>query len=366
VSAVVTTVAGAIVSIVGEVWNAALADTEYFGRLVGEALAVGGQILSRTEAGLVAFGELVVNGLDVFLDLVLSAISTLVSKVIRPISEAFQAALRDWVIGLYSAANWSISAYSGVEGAGSEAIQQLGKALTIPIMLATTIGVAIDVVLDLAAPFDIGASLLIGFLTPILINPFSSKLSSSSGTSWGGLLLSHLASAAKTSFVGFDAVSEAAFNGTHSFTSTAAGAFVDPSVPGDFWALIAVIAGAGVVSAALIATLVALEKEGPGADSTTGAASAMIFGMIAIEFAIVEYLVASVAPSGGMLGQVALAAEFSLAVTSVVFGVLAVGAGLLALSGISITSLAGAVGGAFGLVALWAGYNDMVAIYEAG
>ena len=63
-SAVVTTITGAIVSIVGEVYSVAVAATTYLNRIANEAAAIGAQVLARTAAAIVHVGQLIVRALD--------------------------------------------------------------------------------------------------------------------------------------------------------------------------------------------------------------------------------------------------------------------------------------------------------------
>ena len=84
-SAVVTTIAGAVVSIVGDVWNAALAASIYFSQLGNEALAIGGQVLARAATTPVDAGRLIVTALKVLLEYALTLIRGMLAAVTQPI-----------------------------------------------------------------------------------------------------------------------------------------------------------------------------------------------------------------------------------------------------------------------------------------
>ncbi|MGB6442331.1 MAG: hypothetical protein WBF81_03450, partial [Thermoplasmata archaeon] len=368
VSAVVTTIAEAVVSLVEVTWDATVAAFTYLDHLASEAAAVGGEMLARAATALENAGKILVQALEAFVSWILNEISQFVSDVTRPLATAFLNGVRDWASGLYSATNWSIAAYRSVSGAEAVTVGQLGAVLTLPVGIATAIGIAVSVVLGIAAPFDLGAGLLVGLLAPLVINLFGATLSSTSGPSWESLLFSQLNAGAKTTVAAFDSVSEWLFNQTHSFTSSAAGAFLAPGVHGDFWSLVTAVAGLGGLLSGLIATIIAIERAGSAADSTTSAKSALIFSLIALMFVIAEYSVSLVAPSSGSLGQIALGGELALAVSGALFGVLAVGSGAFALKagGLDLAGVAGAVGMAFGFASLWFGYEDVTTIYGKG
>ena len=104
-----------------------------------------------------------------------------------------------------------------------------------------------------------------GFPAPIIINVFGTSLSFATGPTWQALLTSGLGSGSKTTLAGFDTIVEGVLNQTRSFTSSAAGAFLDPSISGDFWTLATILAGLGGVLSGLITTVLALENAGSGA-----------------------------------------------------------------------------------------------------
>jgi hypothetical protein len=88
VTAVATTITGAIVSIVGEVYSAAVAVAIYLDGIAHEALAIGGELLARTAATLVHVGDTIVSALNAILEYILSLVKGALASVVDPVVSA--------------------------------------------------------------------------------------------------------------------------------------------------------------------------------------------------------------------------------------------------------------------------------------
>ncbi len=85
VSAVVTTPAGAILALVGEVWTLTLAVTTFLDHLAIEAAKIDGKLLSMSAAALGAAGKVILSALNALLDYVISLVKAALAPVIDPI-----------------------------------------------------------------------------------------------------------------------------------------------------------------------------------------------------------------------------------------------------------------------------------------
>ena len=357
VSAVVTTAAGPIASLVGEVWSLALADSTYFGGLWREAAALFGSLLQRVTEALVSVGRVIRSALNTLLDYTMSLVRQAIADVVQPLSSAFARALSGWSSSLFSAANQTVLAYQGTSGAQATAGARFGSVMVAPLLIATSIGVVIDVVLGIAAPLDIGASVVVGFVAPLIITLFKASLSTESPAGWPALLNSQLNPTSLASFGAFDSLSQWLVNQTQSINTTTVGAWIDP--PGDFWSLLGVVAGAGAFVSGFVAVYEAQLKD-PESDATGLSATAMVFALASLLSVIAEYLVSQNSSS-----YVAHAAEFGLSVVAATFGVMAIGSGTFAIlsGGPDAAAFAGLIGVGLGGFGLWASYHDLDSLY---
>jgi len=199
-----------------------------------------------------------------------------------------------------------------------------------------------------------------GFVVPIIITLFESHLTSIVPSGWMALLNPRLTNSYLGSFDLAGSLSQWLFNQTHNVSSVTAGSWV--GTPGDYWSLVATIAGSGAFVAELVAVYV-LSLEDSSSDATGLAALALIFGVISLLLDLAEYLVSTLSTS-----YVAHVAEFELAVVAATFGVLGVGAGVLGLKSggprFNLATFAGAAGIVLGAAGLWAGYNDVTSLYS--
>ena len=172
-NAVATTFTGAIVSIVGEVWNEALAATTYLDQLGREALAVGGQLLTRTEGALVAVGGAIVGALELFLtEVLIPAIKALLEPILFLVQEGMQSF--DSTVGAALQQAWAIE--NSTNSVSAAAANAIGTAYGgSPFETGLGIGVAVSIGLALLTPIDIGPSFLIGILVGLIAGAIESS-----------------------------------------------------------------------------------------------------------------------------------------------------------------------------------------------
>ncbi|MHB1917049.1 MAG: hypothetical protein ACYCPN_07585 [Thermoplasmata archaeon] len=153
VSAVTTTIAGAVVSLVEVTWDATVAAVTYFDHLAHEALAVGGQLLARAATTLVDAGKVIVSALNALLLLIENAVIALLKLITAPLEQIADS--------YYTGLNASMN--SGNASA-------FGNALSGPFfLLALGLGTAVEIALALITPFELGPGFLVSILIGLLI-----------------------------------------------------------------------------------------------------------------------------------------------------------------------------------------------------
>jgi len=380
VSAVVTNPLGTVLSLVDTVWNAGTAAFTYLNHLAHEAVAIGAEIVARTAATIVHVGQLIESALSTLLSFIWTEISSLFTRAIQGLTSAFNSGLRNWMSLLYSAGNHTVLAYEGVDAPANTAAaaELIGQALVVPLALAIAAGVAIDVLLGVTIPFDIGPSTVASFLIPIVIGLLASKLQGAGGSGWPGMILSFMEGGVESTIMGISSAAEWLFNRTQNMSSSAASDTIAPnfSPPGDAWALsAAIVGGSGTGSGLRIFSLLddalpaVITPEAPAPQQATAAAdagAAVVYAIIGLSLVLIEYVVSLIAPQSGPLAAVAFVAEMIMGIFGAVFASVAA---LCALEGQrdpavrTITGALGWVGVGLSLGATGAGLYD---VYNLG
>ena len=161
VTSIVTTVAGAVMSLVNVVWTATVAAFTYLDHMAIEAAAIGGTLLSRTAATLVSVGKAIGNALNALLDYIVSLVKAALASVIDPIVRA--AASFDSTLG--SAANATVADVNGGGGVTAAHALAWGQAFDPIAILGVAVAFAITVALVILGPLDLGA----GFIVPLIL-----------------------------------------------------------------------------------------------------------------------------------------------------------------------------------------------------
>ena len=181
VTAIVTNPLGTLVSLGEGVWSYAVAAGVYFDQLAVEAVALAGQMLSRTVAAIVYVGHEIANAFEAFLnDVILPALNALLSPIVDPIKSLAQ--------NYYSSLNSSL-----VAGNAQASANALGGPF---FLLALGLATAVEIALALITPIDLGPSFLVTLLIGLLIT-IALKSAETSGivnvlngvTSFGGQII---------------------------------------------------------------------------------------------------------------------------------------------------------------------------------
>ena len=380
VTSIVTNPAGALVSLVGVVWTETVAAYAYLDHLAHEAAAIGAEVVARTAAAVVHVGRQIESALSTLLSFIWTEISSLFTRAIQGLTSAFNSGLRNWMSLVYSAGNHTVLAYEGVDVPANTAAaaKLIGQALVVPLALAIAAGVAIDVLLGITIPFDIGPSTVASFLIPVVIGLLASKLQGAGGSGWPGKMFSFMEGGDESTIMGISSAAEWLFNQTQAMSSSAASDTIAPnfSPPGDAWALsAAIVGGAGTGSGLKIFSLLdgalpaVITPEAPTPQQATAAAdagAAVVYAIIGLSLVLIEYVVSLIAPQSGPLATVAFAAEMSMGIFGTVFAGIAT---LCALEGErdpavrTITGALGWVGLGLSLGATGAGLYD---VYNLG
>lgn len=164
-SAVVTTVTGAVVSLLETTWDATLATFTYFNDLARAASAFGGLVLARAAGTIVAIGNKVVADLDAVLDYVV----TILKSALSPVISAVNSAVGNYYNPVSTSLNQTWAAVD--EGHPVTALEgeSFGSALSGPLLDdALGMGAVVEIALFVMLPFDIGPSVFISIAAGLL------------------------------------------------------------------------------------------------------------------------------------------------------------------------------------------------------
>ena len=169
VSAVVTTITGAIVSIVGEVWSVGVAAATYLNQIASEAAALGGLVLARVAGTLVAVGKAMLNVLNVLLEY----ISSLVKAALAVVVNSIMSGVSSYSSSVVSA---TLAAYDDSKVTSADTIR-FGNALSGSVFeLGLGLGAAAAIVLTIAMPLDLGPAFLVGIILGLLTTAVAAEL----------------------------------------------------------------------------------------------------------------------------------------------------------------------------------------------
>ncbi len=178
VSPVVTTVAGAIVSLVGVVYNAVVAAYTYLNHLAREAATVGGQLLARAAATLVHIGNLLVAALRALALFIVSIILGLIQSAFTPFWTATTAYGGQLASDVQAGDNATSQSTRSSEAAAFWS--DFGGSVLI-LGLATAI--VIEVVLTIVMGLSFGTGFLIGILIGVVVSAALQALERSTSAS---------------------------------------------------------------------------------------------------------------------------------------------------------------------------------------
>jgi hypothetical protein len=161
-SAVVSTFAGTIVSLLNTVWTATVAAFTYLDYIAIEAATLGGQVLGRIAATLVSVGDTIAGALNTFLGWIsVHVIIPLLAAVFAPILQAMGQYEQNLATNLQSAG----SDYSADRSVAPDAARFWSNASGPVFYFATAVAIVLTIVFTLMEGLSLGA----GFLIPIII-----------------------------------------------------------------------------------------------------------------------------------------------------------------------------------------------------
>jgi hypothetical protein len=178
VSSIVTTVAGAIVSLVSIVYTAVVEAATFVAHLAREAADVGGQLLARAAATLVSIGTLVLAALAAFLAWIVSEIKEALNAVIAPFWSA--------------AVGYAQNLNAAVDPTGPAAVLAAtgGSLFGLGFAVAVVAEAVIVIVSSFALPASVVSNLIVGIIIgsaitlALLLLPDISSFDGSSVTAW--------------------------------------------------------------------------------------------------------------------------------------------------------------------------------------
>lgn len=297
------------------------------------------------------------RSLERFLNWIWQQLLSALSAVLSPVAGAFKAAISGWTALLYVASNNTLAAYEGNDVSSNPAVAEsdTGEFLAPIFIGAGLVVVVIEVLLGLAAPFDIGAATLIGFALPLLLKALGGVIDGTGVASWPGMILGELTKGTVLTVEGFGSLVQWLLNETAGSSVASATGKVAPSVPGDFAALVAVVLAGTSIFAGLwawfsyysgLSTPVQGLPVAQQADAASNAACSLPFGIAAMFLGVFEYAV-----SLGAQSLVSYVAQMMLAVLTGFCGGFAIAYGALAVydEGIADTPLVAFLGEGFGM-----------------
>jgi hypothetical protein len=167
VSSIVTTVAGAIVSLVSIVYTAVVAAANFVAHLAREAADIGGMLLARAAAALVSAGDFLATALEKFLSFIIAAITSMLDAAIQP----FLAACYQYAVTLDNAVDPSLGqiVISALGGMVLELGFDIAIVLEIAILIAFVATLGWGVLADVLIGLIIGAALTVvmGFISDL-------------------------------------------------------------------------------------------------------------------------------------------------------------------------------------------------------
>ncbi len=170
-SAVVTTIAGAVVSLVEVTWDATVAAVTYLDHIVHEALAVGAQLVSRAVTTLVAVGKVFMAALQALLAELEKLVTALLETITQPISNAMSAYAQSVESAVAHAQN-DTTANGSLAPNDARAVwaAQSGSVF----LFALGVGAVVVTALAVLSSIDIGPSFVVDILVSLLIGTLTS------------------------------------------------------------------------------------------------------------------------------------------------------------------------------------------------
>lgn len=301
-------------------------------------------------------GGAIAAGLSALESWIWTKISGIFTGALSDLTAPFKSAFNLWMSQVYAFGNYSLAAYEGQNVTTNEgnAVVALGYVVTPFLLMALAAGIAIDVLLGLALPLDIGPSQIAGFLIPIVVTLLASKLAATGGNSWPSQVFNRLLTGVQTTITGISSIGEWLFNLTQSVSSSVASDAVAPHLVGDDWAFTAFVVGSAgtgsgfkvlsLLEAGLPRTITPAAPAPQQSVAASDAATGIVYGLIALLLALGIYLVSLVAPTSGTLADVAFIGEMAMAIIGTVFGVITFCASLYAMTNPEIRAITGATG----------------------
>ena len=174
VTSFVTNPLGTVMSLVATVWNAATAAFTYLNHLAHEAAAIGAKVVARVAGAIILVGDLIVQALEQLLLFLKGVIIALLQPIVTPM----ETELSSFASGVSSSIDLAWSQENSSGAVTSSVVDQFWGDMSGSVFIAALgVGIAIEIALTLATPFDIGAS----FVIPILATLVSAGLASYPG-----------------------------------------------------------------------------------------------------------------------------------------------------------------------------------------
>jgi len=180
VTAIVTNPLGAIVSLVELTWTAEFAAFVYFTHLIVEAVAIGGQILSRAAATLVSVGKAIVASLE----RILSFIVTLIEKALSPVIQPVVNAMNQYTLHLASDIQQAYNDSSQNKPVAPDAARFWADVEAPLFIIVTAVAVVITAAITIIEGFSLGAAFLIPIIVGFVITGGAARLADGGGPSF--------------------------------------------------------------------------------------------------------------------------------------------------------------------------------------
>jgi hypothetical protein len=168
VSAIVTTVTGAVESVISIVWTATLSAANYLAQVAREAAAFGASLLNATVSALESVGRAILAALESFLDLLVLLIQAALNAVFSPLKAAFT----NYAEGVDSAVDPTT---------GQEVLESIGAPLFLAFYVAALLAEVVIVIALSIGGIEIGP-LITGAIVGVIISLLSAVIPTASTT----------------------------------------------------------------------------------------------------------------------------------------------------------------------------------------
>jgi len=180
VTSVITNPGGFILSLVSTVWNVANAAWTYATHVLKEAIAIGGQVLSRVAATLVSVGRAIVAVLEQMLNFIVMLIEEALSPVIQPVVNA----MNQYTLHLTSDIQQAYNDSSQDKPVAPDAAHFWADVGAPLFIIVSAVAVVITAVITFIEGFSLGTAFLIPIIVGFVINGGAAALADGGGPSF--------------------------------------------------------------------------------------------------------------------------------------------------------------------------------------